>query len=426
MSTFPLPANPDGIGGSYYGTVIVTSPMTIALQVLNFGLVNVDGALTGTLNISEMALYNGDIGLHGITDGDTFTVTSDVISNTVLGLPVQRRFTLVGHTEEGGRILKATYTAVVTNLLCDPVIEQGMFSASRPGTPGSDSLLVAAADRSLPLRGSTRITVTLLSTLMQPITETTRITLTSDLGAMTPLAVDMVDGVAVATFHAGDTGVAVATFHAGDTMGEAILFATNGEITGTTYVEVEGIYRVYLPLVGGGGESGTPDLVVQEIIATVDSVQVIVKNQGEAEVTDSFWVDVYIDPHTVPSETNQMWNDLSAEGLVWGVKTALVPGEAIVLSIDDAYYWPQISRITWPLLAGTPVYAQVDSWNPDTPYGVVREGHEIAGEPYVNNIGFTRVRRDDIGVTEIAPVSIERELPPGELPRRSEPEGLGR
>ncbi|MCJ7549502.1 MAG: Ig-like domain-containing protein [Anaerolineae bacterium] len=411
-----LPANPDGIGGSYFGSVIVTSPMTVAVQVLDFDLVNEGGVLSGTINTSEAALYDGDVQLHGVAVGDAFTVTSDVITNVVLSRSVQRTITLVGTVLNDGEILKATYTAVITDLLCTPVTEVGMFSASRPGSPGSDDLKVEARLRSLPLQGSTTVTVTLRDSTMELVSAATPITLTSDLGVMTPVALDVTAGIAVATFTAGDT------------IGRATIYATTGDITDTVQIQIEGIRRVYLPLVfsSSGEVRSAPDLVVDTITATSDMVQVAITNAGDAPVVDGFWVDAYIDPATVPSETNQIWNDLSAEGLVWGVKTALAPGETIVLSVDDAYYWPQISHITWSLLAGTPVYVQVDSWNPDTSYGAVRESHEIAGEPYVNNIGFTRVRRDDIGVTENPSVDIEREVLPGELPLRSELEGPGR
>ena len=37
--------SPDSIGGSYFGSVAVTSPLTLAVHVLNFDVVNVDGAL---------------------------------------------------------------------------------------------------------------------------------------------------------------------------------------------------------------------------------------------------------------------------------------------------------------------------------------------------------------------------------------------
>lgn len=414
VPAFLLAPNTAGIRGSYYGSVIVTSPMTLALQVLNFNLVNEGGTLSGTLNVSETALYNGEVGIHGMTDGEMFTVTSEVITNTVLGLPVERMFTLVGHSEEGGRILKATYTAVVENLLCDPVIEYGVFSASRPDTPGSDSLKVEAVNRSLPLRGSTQVTVSLVNTLMQPITETTRITLTSDLGGMTPPVVDMVDGVAVLTFQAGET------------MGEAVLSATNGEITGTTTVDIEGnfVYSVYLPLIRGGSVAGTPDLVVQEITATENDVQITIKNGGNGAVTDAFWVDVYIDPVSAPTGTNQIWNALADEGLVWGVLTLMEPDDVIVLTVGDAQYRDLLSHASWPLIPDTLVYVQVDSWNMDTTYGAVLESHEIADDPYENNIAYTYVNRDGVGINAFPTSENERPFAlTGDLPPRSERTG---
>jgi len=64
------------------------------------------------------------------------------------------------------------------------------------------------------------------------------------------------------------------------------------------------------------------------------------------------------------------------------------PGDVVTLTVGDGYYAEAFSIINWPLDAGTPVYAQVDSWNPDTSYGAVLEIHEKLGEAY-NNIGST-------------------------------------
>jgi hypothetical protein len=78
---------------------------------------------------------------------------------------------------------------------------------------------------------------------------------------------------------------------------------------------------------------------------------------------------------------------------VWGVtKSALsrlVPGGALTLTAStsgsDPYYLPDWSAISWPLRTGATLYAQVDSYNPSTTYGTVRETHELLGEAY-NNI----------------------------------------
>jgi hypothetical protein len=98
---------------------------------------------------------------------------------------------------------------------------------------------------------------------------------------------------------------------------------------------------------------------------------------------------VYINPHTVPTAVNQPWNALGNQGLVWAVNggalASLVPGGEITLSVNDAYYAPGYSVVSWPIPVGTVFYAQVDSYNEDTTYGAVLETHEIAGRPY-NNI----------------------------------------
>jgi len=105
-------------------------------------------------------------------------------------------------------------------------------------------------------------------------------------------------------------------------------------------------------------------------------------------VEDEFWVDVYINPDIEPTHVNQTWEHVGSQGLVWGVTEGalpLYPGEALTLTVSDDYYWPDESQVSWPLLAGTPVWAQVDSANADTDYGAVLENHEITGGEY-NNI----------------------------------------
>lgn len=150
---------------------------------------------------------------------------------------------------------------------------------------------------------------------------------------------------------------------------------------------------VYLPVIMNQiGEPDAPDLVVERIVAASNTVQVVIKNRGSAPVTSTFWVDFYVAPNPVPTGVNQVWNDgRSTQGIVWGVYgdalSALVPGGVLTLTVGDALYWADQSHIDWPLPAGTPVYAQVDSANMNTTYGAVRETHEIAGGPYNNILG---------------------------------------
>jgi len=145
------------------------------------------------------------------------------------------------------------------------------------------------------------------------------------------------------------------------------------------YVRLPLVFRNYLV---------APDLVVQSVTATRNSVQVVVKNEGNGPVSDEFWVQVYIDPDPAPTGVNQLWYDLGDEGMLWGVTSAalpLAPGDTITLTYGDVYYWPSLSRFYKSLAAGTPVYAQVDAWNEATTYGAILESHEVTGDTY-NNI----------------------------------------
>jgi len=147
------------------------------------------------------------------------------------------------------------------------------------------------------------------------------------------------------------------------------------------------LWTIYLPLMTRAFVSA-PDLVIENLVATRNNVEVVVRNQGYAPVTDEFWVDVYVDPDPIPTAVNQPWADLAKEGLVWGVTSEalpLAPGEAIVLVINDAFYLPDYSRFSGLLAEGTSVYGQVDSVDRETTWGAVLETHEVAGGPY-NNI----------------------------------------
>ncbi len=160
-----------------------------------------------------------------------------------------------------------------------------------------------------------------------------------------------------------------------------------------------------------------PDLVVEHIIATSNGVYVVIKNQGDAPVlsSEAFWVDLYVNPDPVPTSVNQTWGSLCHEGLVWGVVATalpLEPGDALVLTIGDAYYWPEHSNFSGSLPAGTPIYVQVDSANANTTYGAVLESHEIVGGPY-NNISAAVYSTGGVGegMAETGPPAMGGRLP---------------
>jgi len=159
-----------------------------------------------------------------------------------------------------------------------------------------------------------------------------------------------------------------------------------------------GNYPIYLPCVVASYSGPAPDpssgvdLVVEKTTVTSSGVEVVIKNQGSEAVTAemSFWVDLYVNPHPVPTMVNQTWDELCSEGMVWGVASPALPlesGEELTLTNGGVYYWPEYSNFTGAFAAGVSIYVQVDSANDGTTYGAVLESHEVAGGAYNNVSG---------------------------------------
>ena len=161
-----------------------------------------------------------------------------------------------------------------------------------------------------------------------------------------------------------------------------------GTDTATVTVQL-GNYEIFLPMVLNNFVSA-PDLVVTNISASSDLIEVVIENQGSQDTASGFWVDFYIAPNPVPTQEDQLWQDVSAEGIVWGVNVAIAAGDSLTLSYSTApgaanlYYSAENSSYGGSLPDGTPVYAQVDSAHLNTTYGGVLEIHEILGESYNN------------------------------------------
>ena len=80
---------------------------------------------------------------------------------------------------------------------------------------------------------------------------------------------------------------------------------------------------------------------------------------------------------------------LGSSGAVWGVTREalpLAPGSIFTLTMGDKYYWPSLSSLPATLPARAWVYAQVDSYNPATDYGNVRELDESDCSDAYNNV----------------------------------------
>ena len=149
--------------------------------------------------------------------------------------------------------------------------------------------------------------------------------------------------------------------------------------------------NIYLPIVFNNTVQA-PDLEIQDVTVTADNVTIVIENSGNQTVTDGFWVDLYINPDPVPTAANQTWEQLSDEGLVWGITdvSALVPGGTLVLDLNHASLDMALSNFSGQFSDGMAVYVQVDSANIARNSGGVEELHEILNGPY-NNIAQVTV-----------------------------------
>ena len=92
--------------------------------------------------------------------------------------------------------------------------------------------------------------------------------------------------------------------------------------------------------------------------------------------------------------------------------------------MNDAYYDPDISVFPGNLQPGTPIYAQVDSFNPSTSYGTVLEKHEAIGEPYNNIYGPVLSVEATTSGSELPPMYTGRSRAAETFPRDTDPERI--
>src|SRR5262249_23983163 len=153
--------------------------------------------------------------------------------------------------------------------------------------------------------------------------------------------------------------------------------------------------RLFLPLLIQAAGPPLPDLVVESISSAGGKVSVTIRNDGSVPVVDAFWIDLYIAPTTVPTRANQLWSDVGSRGATWGVidhALPIAPGARLTVSLGDSYYRPLLSNPGGPIAAGTPLYAQVDSFNANSANGAVLESHERDGGAYNNILGPVAAR----------------------------------
>jgi uncharacterized repeat protein (TIGR01451 family) len=153
-------------------------------------------------------------------------------------------------------------------------------------------------------------------------------------------------------------------------------------------VVVQEVRIIYLPIAARNFDaSPLPDLAVTGIQVTPTNpaageavdIAVSIVNRGTQATEACFWIDLYINPKRLPIGVNEGWYEAESEGgLVWSL-CGMDVGASVTLHLGDEHYWPEYSHFPGSHF-GEPgtyaLYAQVDSWNPETDHGIVYESDE--------------------------------------------------
>jgi hypothetical protein len=155
-------------------------------------------------------------------------------------------------------------------------------------------------------------------------------------------------------------------------------------------VSVGQVATIYLPLITNGNLSA-PDLVIESVSITADNATIVIKNTGDQAVAGGFWVDLYINPTPPPTAANQTWDQLSDEGIVWGITqiASLVPGGTLTIDLNHSSLNTELTNFSGTFTNGMEIYVQVDSADIARQTGGVLEIHEITNGAYNNIVHVT-------------------------------------
>lgn len=360
----PLPTNPCGAGSTLTGTTFLilaggnlapetscTFSVTVQVPVAtaNDSYTSISSNLTASINASSVSIEAAVDNL--VVDNNLISLTKEYVDNPALsGETTTLRFTLENlHQVDIASSIVFTddLAASLTGLVAVPPL---------PADPCGTGSQINGTTELLFTNGQLGASATCTFDVTVQVPDDLPLgaqyeNVTSDLTAM-------IDGFNVIGYGASDTlviGVPSVNFP----------FAASQTLTGA-------------------------DLVVSSLTVSSSAVTIVVTNEGDRDVTDAFWIDLYLDPSTAPTAVNQTWQTFSVNGAVWGVDGAALPleaGESITLTLNDSYFYAQHSNLPATIAVGTAVYVQVDSANTVTTYGAVLEDHEVTGGTYNNIFG---------------------------------------
>lgn len=141
--------------------------------------------------------------------------------------------------------------------------------------------------------------------------------------------------------------------------------------------EASKVLKSFLPLILNNYASEA-DLIITDFSVNLadNNVSITIKNVGDRSITEDFWVDLYLNPKTVPTAANDVWELLGKHGAAWGIEQTLAPDASLTLTLNDTFYIPEKSNMPQTIPSDAILYAQVDSANRNVNYGGVMESDE--------------------------------------------------
>jgi hypothetical protein len=139
-------AETDLVSGRYVGTVAISTPVSLGVLDLAFHITDIDGTLSGAVDVTRTLVYAGAPLLQGSITSDpdaitpTFRIDSQVFDRVVSGRDVARSFALVGEAQSDGDVLQGQYTETIEGFTPAPLLVTGIFLVVRPSRTLTESV----------------------------------------------------------------------------------------------------------------------------------------------------------------------------------------------------------------------------------------------------------------------------------------------
>jgi uncharacterized repeat protein (TIGR01451 family) len=374
-----LSGDPNAANNTASATVTVNKHATIASVALAPATIALGQNSVATIVVTDTEAL-------GLASNPTGTVTlTDAIAGTIFTPAATCALAPVGATPN-----QSSCQVTVAPGTSGPHTISAFYGGSAIHLPSSNSGSVtvgapSAADTTTTITGHSPNP----SLVGQPVTISFAVAAVAPAAGTPSGSVTVTDGTisCTATVAAGQCAL---TFASAGSHSLTASYAGDANFNGSSAAAIShqvttGLFQLYLPQIG---RSGAPDLIVSQIelspakttftAGELVELKVTVTNRGSV-AAGPFWIDLSINPSSLPAAANQLWNThcslAPCFGMAWQVADGLAPGASVTLTSKQlpAGYtiWPG-----WFAAGTTDLYVYVDSYNSGIALGAVAEGDE--------------------------------------------------